>query len=40
MRSSVGKRAFTRLDEPGHVDAHPGERVRIRSWILGGAADD
>jgi hypothetical protein len=25
---------------PGHFDAHPGELVRIRSWILGGAADD
>lgn len=25
---------------PGHFDAHPGELVRIRSWILSGAADD
>lgn len=27
-------------NDPGHFDAHPGELVRIRSWILGGAADD
>ncbi|MCY1077605.1 hypothetical protein OV287_24340 [Archangium sp. miwbw1] len=27
-------------NNPDHFDAHPGELVRIRSWILGGAADD
>jgi hypothetical protein len=27
-------------NDPGHFDAHPGELERIRSWILGGAADD
>jgi hypothetical protein len=26
--------------DPGYFEAHPGELVRIRSWILGGAAED
>jgi hypothetical protein len=27
-------------NQPGYFDAHPDELVRIRSWILGGAAND
>jgi hypothetical protein len=27
-------------DQPSHFDTHPGELVRIRSWILGGATKD
>jgi hypothetical protein len=27
-------------NQPTHFDAHAGELVRIRSWILGGAMKD
>jgi hypothetical protein len=37
-----GTRCGSRMprNQPTHFDAHPGELVRIRSWILGGAAKD
>jgi hypothetical protein len=37
-----GTRCGSRMprNDPDYFDTHPGELVRIRSWILGGAAED
>ncbi|OJT22508.1 hypothetical protein BO221_22315 [Archangium sp. Cb G35] len=42
LKKLTGTECGTRMprNDPTHFDAHPGELVRIRSWILGGAADD
>jgi hypothetical protein len=42
VKKLAGTDCGTRMprNAQGHFDAHPGELVRIRSWILGGAAND
>lgn len=42
MMKLTGNRCGSRMprNQPMHFDAHPGELVRIRSWILGGAVND